>query len=106
MLPLQDVSGTFATFPVTYEVQILNGAGAVVAEVVDAIVGDLKRIFALSVVLDGEYGVKDGAASLPMIVGRGGAVKVLEPSLGAEDRKRFVGSAEAVKASVAAAGSK
>jgi len=80
--------------------------GAVIAEVVDAIVGDLKRIFSLSVVLDGEYGVKDGAASLPMIVGRGGAVKVLEPKLGAEDKKRFVSSAQAVKASVAAGGSK
>jgi hypothetical protein len=30
-LTLQNVKGTFATFPVTYEVQVLNGAGAVVA---------------------------------------------------------------------------
>ena len=61
--------------------RIVSGQTPVAADVVDAIHMDLKRIFPLSIVLEGEYGIKDSALSLPCVVGKEGVEKVLCPIL-------------------------
>lgn len=57
------------------------GPSAAAAELVDAICRDLKRIVSVSIPLAGEYGLKEGAASLPVVVGAGGVERVLLPRL-------------------------
>jgi malate dehydrogenase len=80
--------------------------GAIAAEVVDSIINDLNRVICVSVVLDGEYGVRDVALSLPAIIGRGGILRVLKPKLDPGQETKFTTSAESVKAVVAAGGKK
>lgn len=80
--------------------------GAVAAELVNAIVNDLKRVMPVSLLLDGELGISGCALSLPAIVGRGGVAKVLEPKLDADQKQRLVASAEKVKATAQSGGKK
>lgn len=80
--------------------------GAIAADLVDAVMNDLNRIMSVSVVLDGEYGVRDAALSLPAIIGRAGVVKVLQPKLNPGQEKQFTASAESVKAVAASGGRK
>ena len=80
--------------------------GAIAAELVDAITNDLHRIMSVSIVLEGEYGVREAALSLPAIIGKEGAGKVLTPKLSPSDEKQFASSAESVKAVVASGGTK
>jgi malate dehydrogenase len=54
---------------------------AAIVEVVDAIHMDLKRIFPLSVMLAGEYGIDGIALTLPCVVGKGGVERILLPAL-------------------------
>lgn len=42
---------------------------------------NLNRVFSVSLLLEGEYGLKDAALSLPALVGSGGAARVLTPEL-------------------------
>lgn len=55
---------------------------AAVAEMVDAIAKDRKRILPCSALLEGEYGMRGVYLGVPVVLGRGGAEKVLEFSLG------------------------
>lgn len=73
---------------------------AAVAELADSIHMNLNRIFPLSIVLDGEYGVRDAALSLPVVVGEQGAVQVLTPHLTAEEKTVFSESARRVSAAL------
>ena len=50
---------------------------AAIAELIDAIHRDLKKIVSVSINLDGEYGLKEGALSLPVVVGRNGIERIL-----------------------------
>ncbi|HUZ18099.1 MAG TPA: malate dehydrogenase [Spirochaetia bacterium] len=72
--------------------------GACAAELVDAITADLRRVVSLSVVLDGEYGIKGVSLSLPVVLGRQGALKVLQPKLTPDQAKSLAASAEALRA--------
>lgn len=69
---------------------------AAVAELVDAIHMDLGRVFPVSVLTDGEYGVKGAALSLPCVVDSGGIRRVLTPRLSAEIQSRLVASGQEV----------
>jgi len=73
---------------------------AVAAELVDSIHMDLKRIFPVSVLLDGEYGIRGSSLSLPSVIGGRGIERVLVPRLTTEERERFARSAEVVRAMV------
>ncbi len=65
---------------------------AAAAEVADSLHMDLKRIFSLSVVLQGEYGIHGVALNLPCSVGAKGVERVLTPEL---DPKVGTASAQA-----------
>jgi malate dehydrogenase len=73
---------------------------AAVAELADAIHMNLRRIFPVSILLDGEYGARDAALSLPAVIGEQGVIRVLTPELTPEERGIFQESARRVAAAV------
>ncbi|AAL64144.1 malate dehydrogenase [Pyrobaculum aerophilum str. IM2] len=77
------------------------GPGAGLAIMAEAVKRDAKRALIASVVLQGEYGVRDVPVEVPIILGRSGVVKVLEVELTEEERQKFMQSVEAVKKLVA-----
>src|SRR2546422_8194112 len=52
--------------------------GAAIAQMVEAIVRDKKRLIPCSVYLDGEYGQRDVCIGVPVVLGRGGVERVIE----------------------------
>ncbi len=73
------------------------GPAAGLALMVDSIKKDRKRVFEASVYLDGEYGVKDIFAEVPVVLGKNGAEKIIELNLTPEQRQKFMQSIEAVR---------
>src|SRR6188474_721916 len=67
--------------------------GAAAAEMVEAIIKDKKQILPCSVYLNGEYGVKDQFLGVPVVLGKGGAEKVIEIKLTADERAALMKSA-------------
>jgi malate dehydrogenase len=55
--------------------------GASVADMVESVVKNKKRVMPCAAILDGEYGLKDICAGVPVALGRKGIEKVLEISL-------------------------
>jgi malate dehydrogenase len=76
------------------------GPGAGLALMDESIKKDQKKIFLASVILKGEYGVNELPASVPVVLGRGGAEKVIELPLNDEERKGFMESVEAIRANI------
>ncbi len=64
---------------------------------VEAIKRDAKRVYPFSIYLQGEYGYSDVVAEVPVVVGRGGAEKVLELPLTEEEKKKFDEAVQAVR---------
>ncbi|MGO9311073.1 MAG: malate dehydrogenase [Spirochaetia bacterium] len=54
---------------------------AAIAELADSVHMNLNRVFSVSFLLEGEYGVTDAALSLPAFVGSRGVARVLTPEL-------------------------
>lgn len=77
------------------------GPAAGLALMVDSIKKDRKRVFEASVYLDGEYGVKDVFAEVPVVLGKNGAEKIIELNLTPEQRQKFMQSIEAIKKNLA-----
>lgn len=71
--------------------------GAAVAQMVEAIVDDQKRVFPVCAMLKGEYGMKDIYLGVPVRLGKEGVEEILEISLNAAEKKMLVTSAESVK---------
>lgn len=71
--------------------------GAAVAQLVNSIVNDQKRMFPCCVLLDGEYGQKDICLGVPVIVGKDGWEKIIDFKLNEEEQALFNKSAEAVR---------
>lgn len=71
--------------------------GAAVAEMVEAIVRDKKRLMPCSVLLKGEYGLNDVFIGVPVILGRNGVERVVELKLAEEELKALHQSAEEVR---------
>ena len=69
------------------------GIAAAVARIAQCIVRDEHSVLPVSTNLHGLYGVKDLCMSVPAVVGRHGAEKVLEIELSAEEREEFLRSA-------------
>ncbi|MCX8165249.1 MAG: malate dehydrogenase [Acidilobaceae archaeon] len=63
----------------------------------EAIKRDAKKAFIASIYLDGEYGLRDVVAEVPVILGRRGVERVLELPLNEEEREGFMKSVEAVR---------
>ncbi len=70
--------------------------GAAISKVVESILRDEKRLIPCSVLLDGEYGLRDIAIGVPAIIGKDGWSKVIEIDLDDEDKSSFLKSATAV----------
>ena len=70
--------------------------GAAVSGLVQAIACDQKKIFPCSVLLDGEYGLKDLCIGVPVILGSNGIEKIVEIELGEADKTHLETSAEGV----------
>jgi malate dehydrogenase len=71
--------------------------GAAAAQMVEAILKDKKQILPCSVFLQGEYGVRDQFLGVPVILGKGGAEKVIEIELTSDEKAALKKSAAAVK---------
>lgn len=81
-----------------YEVIRRKGAtnhaiGLVTAELLGCIVNDECRLLPVSRVQAGACGIQGVALSLPALVGRGGAIQVVEPGLDAAERAALAASA-------------
>jgi malate dehydrogenase len=70
-------------------------------EMVEAILLDKKKILPCSVLLNGEYGVNNVFAGVPVKLGARGIEQVVEVRLNAEEKAAFMKSVEAVKAGCA-----
>ena len=73
------------------------GIAASVARIAQCIVRDEHSVMPVSVNLQGLYGVEDLCMSVPALVGRDGAEKVLEIEMNDEEWARFRKSAETLK---------
>ena len=70
--------------------------GAAVSGLVQAIACDQKKIFPCSVLLDGEYGLKELCIGVPVILGSNGIEKIVEIELSEADKTHLETSAEGV----------
>jgi malate dehydrogenase len=66
-------------------------------EMMDSYLKDKKRILPCAAYLNGEYGVKGLYVGVPVIIGAGGAERIVEIDLNAAERGMFIKSVEAVK---------
>ena len=71
--------------------------GAAVAEMVECILKDKKKILPCSVFLQGEYGIRDLFVGVPVKLGARGLEQIMEVKLTAEEDAAFKKSAAAVK---------
>jgi malate dehydrogenase, NAD-dependent len=72
--------------------------GAASAAIVEAILRDEKKLFTCSVKLEGEYGQKDIALGVPVVIGRNGWEKIVDFDLNEQEMAAFAKSADAVRA--------
>ncbi len=71
--------------------------GAAVSALVQAIACDLKKMFPCSVMLDGEYGLKDICLGVPVILGKNGIERVVNIELDESENAKMQESAGAVR---------
>jgi len=74
-----------------------DSPAAAVATMVDAVCNDRKRILPCVAILDGEYGYRDIAMGVPVILGLKGMEKVIELPLTESERQLMEQSAQQVK---------
>jgi malate dehydrogenase len=72
--------------------------GASVASLVDSILNDYKRMIPCSVLLEGEYGLKDLCIGVPCIIGANGIESIVDVDLNAEEQALLNASAQKVMA--------
>lgn len=71
--------------------------GAAVSALVQAIACDLKKLFPCSVLLEGEYGMKDICIGVPVVLGKNGIESIVEIELSASEKAQMAESAEGVR---------
>jgi malate dehydrogenase len=71
--------------------------GAAVAQMVDAVLLDEKRILPCTAYLEGEYGIEGLYMGVPVKLGAGGIEEIIELDLGADERAQLEQSAAAVR---------
>ena len=71
--------------------------GAAVAEMVEAIVDNQRRIFPVCAYLNGEYGLKDMYLGVPVVLCKNGIAEIIEIDLNKEEKALMDSSAKAVK---------
>ncbi|HXW77653.1 MAG TPA: malate dehydrogenase [Candidatus Eremiobacteraceae bacterium] len=78
--------------------------GRAIAEMVDAILKDKKKILPCAAYLQGEYGYRDLFVGVPCKLGAGGLIEVVQIKLSAEEKAALDKSAQAVRELVEALG--
>jgi malate dehydrogenase len=63
----------------------------------EAYLKDKKRVLPAAVMLNGEYGLKDFYVGVPVVIGAGGAERIVEVQFTPEEKKAFDASCDAVK---------
>ncbi|HEV8353580.1 MAG TPA: malate dehydrogenase [bacterium] len=76
--------------------------GAAIAQMVEAIVLDRRRLIPCSVYLDGEYGERDVCIGVPVLLSGRGAERIIELPLDASEQAAFKASVTAVREQLAA----
>jgi malate dehydrogenase len=71
--------------------------GAAIAEMVDAILLDQKRVLPCTALLEGEYGIDGLYIGVPVKLGAGGIEEIVELELSDDERQALEQSAEAVR---------
>jgi len=71
--------------------------GAAAAQMAEAIVDDQKRIFPVSTILTGQFGLKDVFMGMPVKLGKDGIEEVIDIKLGKDELILLQESAKAVK---------
>jgi malate dehydrogenase len=71
--------------------------GAAVAQMVDSIVLDQKRVLPCTALLEGEYGIDGLYMGVPVVLGSAGIERVVELALSADERAQLESSAAAVR---------
>ena len=66
-------------------------------QMAEAFINDEKKLLPCAVHLNGEYGVKNVFAGVPVIIGKNGIEKIKEINLNENEKKEFMKSIEAVK---------
>ncbi|MFA6264013.1 MAG: L-lactate dehydrogenase [Candidatus Babeliales bacterium] len=92
----------FSAKNAVYEIIRRKGAtfyaiALVVAKIVRAILLDQSRVFTVSTLVSGVYGVKDVCLSLPTVVRKSGSCERLPVELNAEEQKYFITSAQKIR---------
>jgi malate dehydrogenase len=77
----------------------ISSAGSIM-EMVEAYLGDKKRVISSSALCEGEYGVTGYFIGVPVVIGAGGMEKVLQASLNESERQALAETAKAVIKSV------
>ena len=73
------------------------GPGRAIAHMVEAILNDSKAIVSSSVILNGEYGYRDVAVGVPVVLGANGVEKIIEMKLDAETKEKFALSVSSIQ---------
>jgi len=76
--------------------------GAAIAQMVEAVAKDKRRILPVSVYLQGEYGLQDVYVGVPVVLGRKGVEKIIELELTEEERQALHKSAADVREGIEA----
>lgn len=76
------------------------GPGSAIADTVDCIVNDRKRLIPCSVLLEGEYGAEDVCIGVPCIIGKQGVEAIVDLKLNAEESTKFSSSVVAIKETI------
>lgn len=71
--------------------------GAAVANVVESILNDFKRMIPCSVYLQGEYGQEGLCIGVPCIIGKNGVEQIVELNLNEKETEKFLSSVKAVR---------
>lgn len=71
--------------------------GTAAAQMVEAIVRDTKSVYPVCAMLNGEYGMKDIALGVPVVLGKNGIEKIIDLKLTEEEQVFLETSAKAVK---------
>lgn len=70
---------------------------AAIAQMVDAVILDKKKILPCATYLNGEYGIEDTVISVPVKLGKNGIEQIIELDLTPEEKQALANSAKAVQ---------
>ena len=73
------------------------GPGRAIAHMIEAMLNDSKAIVSSCTILDGEYGYRDVAVGVPVVLGAKGVEKIIELQLDEETKEKFAISVKSIQ---------